>query len=219
MNASVCKVIGFVDWNTAIIASGASRTGARVERAAEEALKHTEKILSDYLAGSPARSIFRIQLRLYAGWWTGKTPTDYHRGIAGLRRKYASRQRVYNQRVMFQGGKEGIQLSDRLACVNRRLARKERVHFLDTVRSMDGTQREKMVDTALVTDLVGLVHSRKANRYVVVSDDDDVLAGLIYSESLIYSKSLDADVKMLSRPEASSKFMAHTRDMIHTYRK
>lgn len=68
-----------------------------------------------------------------------------------------------------------------------------------------------MVDTALVTDLVGLVHSRKADRYVVVSDDDDVLAGLIYSESL------DADVKMLSRPEASSKYMAHTRDMIHTY--
>lgn len=113
--------------------------------------------------------------------------------------------------MVFQAGDEGIQLSDRLACVDGRLARKERVHFLDTVRSTDGRQREKMVDTALVTDLVSLVHRKKADRYVVISDDDDVLAGLIYSESL------GADVKMLSRPEMSSRYMAHTRDMIHTY--
>ena len=214
MNTRFCKVIGFVDWNTAIIASGALNTGGRVERVAETSLRHTEEILSDYLAGSPARSIFRIQLRLYAGWWAGKTPTDYYRGIAILRLKYAGRQREYrraNKRVVFQAGDEGIQLSDRLACVNGRLTRKERVHFLDTVRLMNGRQREKMVDTALVTDLVGLVHRKEADRYVVISDDDDVLAGLIYSESL------GADVKMLSRPEMSSKYMAHIRDMIHTY--
>ena len=68
-----------------------------------------------------------------------------------------------------------------------------------------------MVDTALVADLLGLVNRKEADRYLVVSDDDDMLPGLFAAEA-----AGGASV-MLSRPDMSSKFMAHARDLIHTY--
>ena len=69
-----------------------------------------------------------------------------------------------------------------------------------------------MVDTALVVDLLGLVNRKEADRYLVVSDDDDVLPGLFAAEAA------GAASMMLSRPDKSSRFMAHARDLIHTYR-
>ena len=69
-----------------------------------------------------------------------------------------------------------------------------------------------MVDTALVVDLLGLVNRKEADRYIVVSDDDDMLPGILAAEAS------GAASMMLSRPDMSSKFMAHASDLIHTYR-
>ena len=84
-------------------------------------------------------------------------------------------------------------------------------HFLDTLRHRYGTPHEKMADTALAVDLLGLASRRAADQYIVVSDDDDMLPGLFAAESA------GANAKMLSRPGMSSKYMAHARDFIHTY--
>ncbi len=214
MKNRIYKVIGFIDWNTAVIVSGASAIGKRYDRIAEISLRHTEKILSDYLMLSSSRAMFRVQLRLYAGWWAGRTPTDYRRGIDGILTKYAKRARPYrkkNKTVIFRAGLDGLQLGDRLARVDKRLTQKEGVHFLDTMRSTNQGPREKMVDTALITDLIGLVHRKEADQYVVISDDDDILAGIIYSEYM------GANIKMLSRFGRSSKYMAHIKDMLHIY--
>ena len=72
-----------------------------------------------------------------------------------------------------------------------------------------------MVDTALVVDLlglaIGLAGRKKADRYLVVSDDDDMLPGILAAEAA------GASIMMLSRPDTSSKFMAHAHDLIHRY--
>ena len=68
-----------------------------------------------------------------------------------------------------------------------------------------------MVDTALVVDLLGLASRREADRYIVVSDDDDLLPGLFAAEAA------GGDSTMLSRAGMSSKYMAHARDLIRTY--
>ena len=105
-----------------------------------------------------------------------------------------------------------MQLSDTLACVPGRLARKHGVHLLDTLRRRDGKlDEEKMVDTALVADLLGLATRQAADRYVVVSDDDDMLPGVLAAEAT------GATSMMLSRPGMSSRFMAHASDLIRTY--
>ena len=68
-----------------------------------------------------------------------------------------------------------------------------------------------MVDTALAVDLITLANRREADRYMVISDDDDMLPGILAAEAT------GASARMLSRPERSSRFMAHARDLIHTY--
>ena len=138
-----------------------------------------ERTLSDCLKESAGGWKFEVRLRLYAGWHSGKTPTPYHRGITRVMGAYASRTRSYHAgQVAFRGGDGGIRLGDTLACVPGRLARKHGVHLLDTLRHRDGRAEEKMVDTALAVDLLGLAHRKAADRYVVVSDDDDMLPGI-----------------------------------------
>ena len=99
----------------------------------------------------------------------------------------------------------------KLACVPGRLPRKHDFHLLDTLRRRNGEQDEKMVDTALVVDLLGLATRREADRYLVVSDDDDMLPGVLAAEAV------GARVGMLSRPHRSSRFMAHVSDLIFAY--
>ena len=212
------RAIGFVDWNTAIITSGAKIQGGRQDTIAEKTLRHVERIVSDCLRMSEEEWKFEVRLRLYAGWHSGKTQTDYFRGIAKVIGAYARRTRVYHAgRVAFRGGNSGIQLGHTLACVRGRRARKHDAHFLDTLRYQPGKSEpvEKMVDTALVVDLLSLASRKEADRYLVVSDDDDMLPGIFAAEAT------GAATMMLSRPDMSSKhskFMAHARDLIHTYR-
>ena len=204
------RAIGFVDWNTAIIASGAKARPSRREVIAERTLKHVEWIVSDYLKQSVERYV--VQLRLYAGWHSGKTHTDYFHGITKVIGLYASKIRLYHAgSVAFRGGNSGIQLGNMLACVPGRRARQHSVHLLDTLRHRDGKQEEKMVDTALVVDLLGLASRKEADRYLVVSDDDDMLPGIFAAEAA------GAETMMLSRLDMRSKFMAHARDLVHTY--
>ena len=204
--------IGFVDWHTAVIASGAALRHPRPDSVARAALEHVERILSNHLSKSGGGSRFRVRLRLYTGWHRGKTPTDYHRGIVRVLKDYADRNRLHHQgRVIFEGGRDGVQLGNRLACVPQRLAKGNECHLLDTLRNRKGIDEEKMVDTALAVDLLGLATRREADRYVVVSDDDDLLPGLLAAEAA------GADARLLSRPGASSRFMAHAADLIHTY--
>ena len=206
------RAIGFVDWHTAVIASGSAIRLGRQDAIAERTLKHVEHIVSDHLNATAGGSQYQVRLRLYAGWHSGKTRTPYFHGVTKVMGTYASRTRSYCAgRVAFLGGNSGIEFGDRLACVPGRLARQHGVHLLDTLRHHDGKPEEKMVDTALVADLISLANRREADRYVVVSDDDDMLPGIFTAEAA------GADSRLLSRPGRSSRFMAHARDLIHTY--
>ena len=203
------KVIGFVDWHTAVIASGASGL-KRDRKIAETALQYAERAISEYLTGLSGRPPCLVRLRLYSGWWSGKTPTNYRRGVDKLKEYYARTSRRFGNCV-FDGGDEGIQTGDRLACRSNRLARKEGVHLLNMVRYDDGRKREKMVDTGMVSDLLVLAWRKEADRYVVVSEDDDVLPGLFSAEAV------GAQVKLLRKSNIHLKFMAHARGLVHSY--
>ena len=208
----VKRAIGFVDWHTAVIASGAAMRPGRPDTIAEKTLRHVERIVSNCLKKSVGGWTYAVRLRLYAGWHSGKTRTTYFHGISKVMGTYAGKTRSYHAgRVAFQGGVGGIQLGDTLACVPGRFAHKHGVHLLDTLRHRDGRPEEKMVDTALVVDLRGLAGRKAADRYLVVSDDDDIWPGIFAAEAA------GAESMMLSRPGTSSRFMAHARDLVHTY--
>lgn len=212
MPTRLATAIGLIDWNAAVIACGAARRSQREDAIAEAALLHVERNLSDHLVESGKGTRFRVRLRLYTGWHTGITRTPRLRGVTKVKERYGSRVRTYHRGcVAFLGGTHGIQFGAKLACVPNRLARKHGFHLLDTLRYREGIPSEKMVDTALVVDLLGLVGRKEADRYVVMSDDDDMLPGLLAAEAA------GARVRMLSRPGMRSRFMAHTADLISTY--
>ena len=68
-----------------------------------------------------------------------------------------------------------------------------------------------MVDTGLASDLLYLARSNEADRYIVVSDDDDVFPGMFSAEAL------GAQVKILRRSHIKIGYMAHAKDLIHNY--
>ena len=68
-----------------------------------------------------------------------------------------------------------------------------------------------MVDTGLVSDLLVLAWRKEADRYIVVSEDDDVLPGLFSAEAA------GAQVKLLRKSNVHVKFMAHANSLIHNY--
>lgn len=205
--------IAFVDWNLAVIASGPSAK-MRDGPLAERALRHVEALVATHLAQSYDRTPFRVILRLYTGWWHGLTPSRYRRGIESVLERYAVRPRVYRDgRVLFPGGRDGLQTSDRLAGIDIFLTRRMRVHFVDMIRTHDGCTSEKMVDTALVVDLLGLVRRRAANRYLVISDDDDMLPGVIAAKNA----DSGAQIEILRRSGRVSRHMPHIRQLVHAY--
>ena len=211
MPARLAGAIGFIDWNTAVIASGAATRSRRPDAVAQAALEHVERVLADYLLASD-EGRFRVRLRLYTGWHAGITGTPQFRGVARVRDRYGGRVRTYHGgHVAFLGGTDGIRFGARLACVPGRLPRKHDFHLLDRLRHLEGRPREKMVDTALVVDLLGLVGRKEADRYVVMSDDDDMLPGVLAAEAA------GARIGMLSRPGKRSRFMAHAADLVSTY--
>ena len=91
------RAIGFVDWHTAVIASGAAIRRSRQDTIAEKALKHVERIVSDCLKSSAEGSKFEVRLRLYAGWYSGKTRTPYLHGITKVMGAYARKVRTYDE--------------------------------------------------------------------------------------------------------------------------
>lgn len=207
------RVIAFVDWRLAVIRSGSSAK-MRDGLVAERALQRVETLVVEHLARSLRRTPFQVRLRLYAGWWHGLTASRYRRGVESVLKGYAVRaRRRYDERVVFLGGRDGLQTSDRLDGIDIRLTRGTRVHFVDMIRTMDGNTREKMVDTALVVDLLGLVRRRKADRYLVISDDDDMLPGVIAAEHA----DPGAQIEILRRRGRVSKHMPHVRNLVHAY--
>lgn len=181
-------------------------------RSAEICMRFIEEKLSDYLHSVNTPYRYRVWTRLYTGWTAGLTPTDYSVAVEWMFRNYGTRSRRYSgDGVIFMGGRDYMQKGDRLMDVDKRLSKKHGVHFLDMCRRLGGRDREKMVDSGLISDLIGSAVRGRFDLWVVFSEDDDMIPGLIAAESF------GASVKMLSRMGKSSRYMNHCRDLIATY--
>jgi hypothetical protein len=72
-----------------------------------------------------------------------------------------------------------------LAGLEDRLVRNAHIHLADTLRqdwANAGREREKMVDTAMVADIVAHARSRPGDWRIVLSEDDDVFPALLVAE-------------------------------------
>lgn len=117
--------------------------------------------------------------RIYHGWHRGLTPTQDRRiwqEAALSFRAYTTTKVSYLPDVAF---------GNELMCGGKR------VPLYDTLRNHDGIDRQKLVDTALVADIICFARSEStgiggrkgpSSMGVIVADDDDILPGAFVAE-------------------------------------
>lgn len=181
----------FVDWDSArrlVLPPWPSSSRRKKNVPLQQKVQHAVKCFSA-LQTHTAATLERIcgepivvkKCRLYHGWHQGKTATDDRRAIEKARGEFRTH---ISDRVSFL---PEIEFGNELTCGGPRLP------LLDTVRARpsDNTIEQKMVDTALVADLLCITRTEsrgfsQANptqsMAIIIADDDDVLPGAVTAE-------------------------------------
>ncbi|MCJ2091758.1 hypothetical protein MKK67_04440 [Methylobacterium sp. J-072] len=174
----------FLDWDTVRRVAPSPRLPTET---AEQATRHVESVfdtirpaIADYLTALDKSVIYRVKWRIYHGWYSGRTKTKDLRTIEEF--ALNCRDTVLNK-ISFTSD---IGLSHGMLCGGRRLP------LFDTLRlteeqSADGmtkqVERQKMVDTALICDLLQSTRSSKETIHLIFGDDDDLLPGVFMAET------------------------------------
>lgn len=173
----------------------------------EAALRKVEHLIEKRLIlenDQPGR--WEICFRLYAGWMRGGSATPVLRDYDGLFDGYAKRRRVGStlKTAIFLPSSVGLDRGDSLLAdeFGRRKDKKTRVHFPFTSRSECGCPLcdhlgriapdgfkcdrtiEKQVDTSIVADAITLCISKEKPKVIVISNDDDILPGIVAGDAL-----------------------------------
>jgi hypothetical protein len=180
-----------IDWNSELRSlQGAHRSdGAEVaRRALKQVCRRVGTLLNEQINGQA----FFIFLRVYHGWRRGSDPTP--------RRQALEAARIYNPSNSKDRGLS--EYSPRPSQVVRNLEFGDRLlgardvwlcgqrldHHLPSTLQTDraGALGEKMVDTALVSDLIHLAMEDDGSWLVVVGQDADLVPGILTAEGLLF---------------------------------
>lgn len=174
------ELVVFVDWNSQIHASKRWKGDKPdVKRTLEFVVGRIKRALQEFLPGER----FSVTLRLYCGWHKGFEPTARRKELAGV-----TSEDLYSiaphpnlvVRSMFLGD-----LS--LGALSHRIVAGTRSHFPGTCRDRgDGVLEEKMVDTALVSDLIVCASMPNSREWLaVLGEDIDLMPGVYAAESFL----------------------------------
>lgn len=201
------RVSSFVDWNSQLLLTGIEVTKNPVD-AARLALQKTTKNIAKCLVHIDGGVNFQISMRLYHGWHKGYEPTANLRAVRQVISETDFSTASDKQSVSFSGS---VGLGNCLiSALPRRMHEKLGIHLPNTLRCRDrGRGRseleEKMVDTALATDLVVSAFLYPEEWIVLVTEDDDLMPPLFTAESLVSLRS--SRVVLLSKRRRSNKFL------------
>lgn len=191
MRARPRPVHVLVDWNSELRAS--PRAGSRDEaERARRALKYVCRRVGRLLQAEMANEACFIFLRIYHGWRVNSTPTE--------RRQALAEAHVYNPRNPDDRGLSeysphprhvlrDLQFGDKLlGARDVYLCGRGHDHHLPSTCQKDqtGVDCEKMVDTALVSDLLHLAMETDGSWLIVVGQDADLVPGILTAEGLLY---------------------------------
>ena len=183
VTSSIVDVSAFIDWNSQLLLTRKDRAADPVG-IAEAAFKQTVRRVARCLASIDENLRFRVSLRLYHGWHKGYEVTSNCKAaqITVAKADFASLSQRPN--VLFS---PLVEFGDRLLEASAsRLHRKLGCHLPDTVRPRSrGGWEEKMVDTALASDIVVTAFRDKSRWIVVVTEDDDFIPPVYTAESAL----------------------------------
>ncbi|MBG3851686.1 hypothetical protein ABQZ69_17650 [Xanthomonas sp. WHRI 8391] len=177
----------FIDWDTARrIRRPPGGLSENIDfkdrvRYVSECYQEIQQRTVDCLSGMQSKSKVKIVMsRIYHGWHRGRTATDDRRAWEEAKSKLRP---VANKNVSFLAD---IRFGDSLICGGLRSP------LFDTLRRRDdGLDQQKMVDTALVADLLSYCRAESAGfrrgrppeaMAIVIANDDDLLPGTFAAE-------------------------------------
>ena len=177
MKSPFCRVITFVDWDSAFrIFPGRGKRAPSREKKQDilEALDLLTKEISHYLMKQSERNeSYRVMWRVYHGWYRGKTKMPERREFEGAIAEFSSR--AIGKKIAITND---FKYGDEPLCDTKRKP------LYDTLRGGQGRiDSQKMVDTALICDLLHAIRYNEADIGIVIGDDDDLIPGLITAEA------------------------------------
>jgi hypothetical protein len=154
----IVPVAAFVDWHSQLMSVPKEVSDVPADRA-RWALRSVTKALTRVLCDESPHSRFRVLLRVYSGWSKGYSRTENYVALSGLADLFDLDALFPSTRISVIST---VGYGDRLleALAGRELPTMG-VHLPNTLRQQDGRSapREKMVDTALASDLLSWVRS------------------------------------------------------------
>lgn len=172
----------FVDWKAQIHnARAADITEPRAK--AGRTLKNVARIVDKVLTGRAPSARFQVAFRFYHGWHKGFEETESRKAMTGLvaETDFTNLSRSRNVRFL-----EEVRYGDELlTALPERAHTRPPVHLPDTLRQQEktGPRVEKMVDTALATDLLERAHNDPREWALVLSEDDDMIPPVFTAEA------------------------------------
>lgn len=173
-------VTAFIDWNSQI-ANAKQRGEVRIRRQVEQTAYYVVRKISELLPGiEKSIDLFQVEMRIYYGWHKGLTPTPGRVILERLIQDNEVQTTCGNSRFNWTSPFGDVLLG----ALDVRLHPRIKVHLPNTLRTgLDGgPDREKMVDTALVCDLLCSARSEPDNIRLVMAEDDDIVPALYVSE-------------------------------------
>jgi hypothetical protein len=193
--------MAFVDWNAQIHNAGA-RDIADARRRAHRTLDVTLDLIARALNTVDRSGRYKVSLRLYHGWHRGLTPSENRLALSRILNDPDFRLVSPSLNVLFE---TPIMFGDLLlAALPHRMLRSPRIHLPDTFRApmtKGGPLREKMVDTAMASDLLVQARSEPLEWRIVLAEDDDLVPALFVAEA--WSKDKGGRTMLIMRRPAS----------------
>lgn len=173
-------IIAFVDWNTQLIAA---RRHRKDSPDAGRVLEHVAKVIRKGLADFLHDFRFEVRLRLYCGWHKGFEPTDRRRELAHISDEdlfgLSVHRNIVIRRLDYGDNALGALECRRVAGTNS--------HLPGTCRDRgNGRLEEKMVDTALVSDLIYCAARDEDGSWLaILGEDIDLMPGVYTAEGFL----------------------------------
>ncbi len=196
------KVTAFIDWNAQLHLARIDKKADPLSVARAVFNKITKRIANCLFSLEPNKR-FTVSMRLYHGWHKGYEPTPNRKAVQRVisEADFASISQRAN--VIFS---PEVDFGDRLlaACPERSHS-KLAIHLPNTLRAQGKRSlEEKMVDTALASDVVFSAHQSSSDWILVVAEDDDLIPPLFVAEAMI--KTTGSRVVLL-RSRATNNFL------------
>jgi hypothetical protein len=164
------KAYALVDWHN-VQERVAPRFQSHPRKHLPDAILKIQQRIADVLSGTGSAK-HRVTLRIYHGWHAQRVPTSIRRDFEPLENDTSLARRFSN--VSFT---PGFQFGNELSCHDGSTP------LYATYRGSGQDMGQKMVDSAIVCDLLHLLRIGHADCCIIVSDDDDYIPAILTAKA------------------------------------